>query len=140
MAYWLLKTEPEEFSWDDLVKRGKKGEAWTGVRNFTARAHLKAMKKDDKAFFYHTGDEKQVVGTATIIKEFYPDPTAKAGEPWVVVDVEADDPFVTPVTLAAVKADKRFADMPLVKYGRLSVQPVTPEQWKAICKMGGAKG
>jgi predicted RNA-binding protein with PUA-like domain len=140
MAYWLLKTEPEEFSWDDLVKRGKKGEAWTGVRNFTARANLKAMKKDDKAFFYHTGDEKQVVGTATIIKEFYPDPTAKAGEPWVVVDVEADDPFVTPVTLAAVKADNRFADMPLVKYGRLSVQPVTPEQWKAICKMGGAKG
>ena len=85
MAYWLMKTEPEEFSWDDQVKRGKKGEPWSGVRNFTARRHLKEMKKGDKFFFYHTGDEKQVVGIGEIIREAYPDPTAKAGEPWVAV-------------------------------------------------------
>ena len=139
MAYWLLKTEPEEFSWDDQVKRGAKGEPWTGVRNFTARRYLTEMKKGERAFFYHTGDEKQVVGVAKIIAESYPDPTAKKGEPWVVVDVEAVDSMPKPVTLADIKADKRFADMPLVKYGRLSVQPVTPEQWKMICKMGGMK-
>jgi predicted RNA-binding protein with PUA-like domain len=139
MAYWLLKTEPEEFSWDDLVKRGAKGEAWTGVRNFTARGNLKAMKKGDRAFFYHTGGEKQVVGVAKIIAESYPDPSAKKNEAWVVVDVQAADPMPKPVTLAGIKADKRFADMALVKYGRLSVQPVTPEHWKMVCKMGGMK-
>ena len=139
MAYWLLKTEPEEFSWDDQVKRGAKGEAWTGVRNFTARRHLKEMKKGDQAFFYHTGDEKQVVGIVEVIREQHPDPTAETGEPWVVVDVRAVEPMPKPVTLAAIKADGRFKDMALVKYGRLSVQPVTPAHWKAICKMGGMK-
>jgi predicted RNA-binding protein with PUA-like domain len=140
MAYWLLKTEPEDYSWGDLVKRGRKGEAWTGVRNFSARGHLKEMKKCDRAFVYHTGDEKQVVGVAEVIAEQYPDPTAKKDESWVVVDVAAIEPMPKPVTLADVKADKRFKDMALVKYGRLSVQPVTPEHWKAICKMGGIKG
>jgi predicted RNA-binding protein with PUA-like domain len=140
MAYWLLKTEPEDYSWDNLVKRGRKGEAWTGVRNFTARGHLKEMKKGDRAFIYHTGDEKQVVGVAEVTAEQYPDPTAKEGEAWVVVDVAAVEPMPKPVTLAEVKADKRFKDMALVKYGRLSVQPVTPEHWKAVCKMGGMKG
>jgi predicted RNA-binding protein with PUA-like domain len=140
MAYWLLKTEPEDYSWDNLVKRGRKGEAWTGVRNFSARGHLKEMKKGDRAFVYHTGDEKQVVGVAEVIAEQYPDPTAKKDEPWVVVDVAAIEPLPKPVTLADVKADNRFKDMALVKYGRLSVQPVTPEHWKAICKMGGIKG
>jgi predicted RNA-binding protein with PUA-like domain len=140
MAYWLLKTEPEDYSWDNLVKRGRKGEAWTGVRNFTARANLKEMKKGDRAFIYHTGDEKQVVGVAEVIAEQYPDPTAKKDEPWVVVDVAAIEPMPKPVTLADVKADRRFKDMALVKYGRLSVQPVTAEHWKAICKMGGTKG
>jgi predicted RNA-binding protein with PUA-like domain len=140
MAYWLLKTEPEDYSWDNLMKRGRKGEAWTGVRNFTARGHLKEMKKGDRAFIYHTGDEKQVVGVAEVTAEHYPDPTAKKDEPWVVVDVAAIEPLSKPVTLADVKADKRFKDMALVKYGRLSVQPVTPEHWKAICKMGGIKG
>jgi predicted RNA-binding protein with PUA-like domain len=139
MAYWLLKTEPEEFSWDDQVKRGAKGEVWSGVRNFTARRHLKEMKKGDQAFFYHTGDEKQVVGIVEIIREHHPDPTAEAGEPWVVVDTRATKPMPKPVTLAAIKADGQFKDMALVKYGRLSVQPVTPEHWKAICKMGGLK-
>ena len=139
MAYWLLKTEPEEFSWDDQVKRGAKGEVWSGVRNFTARRHLQEMKKGDQAFFYHTGDEKQVVGIVEIIREHHPDPTAEAGEPWVVVDTRATKPMPKPVTLAAIKADGQFKDMALVKYGRLSVQPVTPAHWKAICKMGGLK-
>ena len=86
MAYWLLKTEPEEFSWDDQVQRGAKGEPWNGVRNFTARRHLKEMKKGDRFFFYHTGDQKQIVGIVEVIREHYPDPTAGAGEPWVAVD------------------------------------------------------
>ena len=140
MAYWLLKTEPEDFSWDDQMKRGAKGEVWTGVRNFTARTNLKAMKKGDQAFFYHTGDEKQVVGIAEVIAEHHPDPTAKKDEPWVAVDIRAVEPLPKPVTLAAIKADAKFKDMALVKYGRLSVQPVSPEHWKAICKMGGVKG
>jgi predicted RNA-binding protein with PUA-like domain len=139
MAYWLLKTEPEEFSWDDQAKRGAKGEIWSGVRNFTARRHLKEMKKGDKFFFYHTGDEKQVVGIGEVIKEAYADPTAKAGEPWVAVTTAAIEPLPKPVTLAAVKADAKLKSMALVKYGRLSVQPVTADEWKTVCKMGGAK-
>ena len=140
MAYWLLKTEPEEYSWNDQVKSGGKGEAWTGVRNFTARRHLKEMKKGDLAFFYHTGDEKQVVGISEVVREAYPDPTADKGEPWVVVDVKAVEPFAKPVTLAAIKAEKSLKEMALVKYARLSVQPVTAAEWKAVCKMGGVKG
>lgn len=136
MAYWLLKTEPEEFSWADQVKKGAKGETWSGVRNFTARGHLEEMKKGERAFFYHTGKEKQVVGIVEVIKESYSDPTDPSGI-FVVVDVKADKPFKTPVTLAQVKADKKFKDMALVKYSRLSVQPVTAEEWKAICKLGG---
>jgi predicted RNA-binding protein with PUA-like domain len=139
MAYWLLKTEPEEFSWDDQLKHDKKGEAWSGVRNFTARGYLKEMKKGDKFFFYHTGDEKQVVGIGEIIREHYPDPTAKAGEPWVAVTTVADEPLPKPVTLAAIKAESKLKDMALVKYSRLSVQPVTEAQWKLVCKMGGVK-
>ena len=103
MAYWLMKTEPEEFSWDDQVKRGAKGEVWTGVRNFTARGHLKEMKKGDLAFFYHTGDEKQIVGVAEVIREAYKDPTDPKGV-FVVVDIKAVDPVPKPVTLAAIKA------------------------------------
>ena len=139
MAYWLLKTEPEAYSWDDLQKRGAKGDAWTGVRNFTARENLTSMKKGDRAFFYHTGEEKQIVGIAEVVREHYPDPTAGKGEPWVVVDVRAVEPVPKPVTLAAIKADARFKDMALVKYSRLSVQPVTAEQWKMVGKMGGMK-
>jgi len=139
MAYWLLKTEPEEFSWDDLKGKGAKGELWTGVRNHAAKKNLMTMKKGDRAFFYHTGEEKQVVGIAEVIREQHPDPTANAGEPWVVVDVKAVEPFSTPVTLAAIKAESGFKDMALVKYGRLSVQPVSGEHWKAICKLGGVK-
>ena len=137
MAYWLMKTEPEEFSWDDQVKRGKKGEPWSGVRNFTARRHLKEMKKGEKFFFYHTGDQKQIVGIGEIIRDVYPDPSAAKGEPWVAVTTAAVEPLPKPVTLAAIKAEPKLNDMPLVKYGRLSVQPVTPEAWKFICRMGG---
>ena len=139
MAYWLMKTEPEEFSWDDQVKRGKKGEAWSGVRNFTARKNLKDMKKGDKFFFYHTGDEKQVVGIGEIIKEFFADPTAAQGEPWVAVQTASLEPLPKPVTLAAVKAEPKLKDMALAKYARLSVQPVTDAEWKLVCKMGGMK-
>jgi predicted RNA-binding protein with PUA-like domain len=137
MAYWLMKTEPEEFSWDDQVKRGAKGEPWGGVRNFIARRNLKMMKKGEKFFFYHTGKEKQIVGIGEIIKGFYPDPTAEAGEPWVAVTTGAVAPLRTPVTLAAVKAEAKLKNMALAKYARLSVQPVTDAEWKLICKMGG---
>ncbi len=139
MAYWLMKTEPEEFSWDDQVKRGKKGESWSGVRNFTARKNLKDMKKGERFFFYHTGDEKQVVGIGEILAEAVADPTAKKGEPWVAVTTGAVEPVPHPVTLATIKAEPRLKDMALVKYGRLSVQPVTDEQWKLVCKMAGLK-
>ena len=138
MNYWLLKTEADTFSWDDQVKRGAKGEPWSGVRNFTARKHLKEMKKGDRAFFYHTGDEKQIVGVVEVIREHYTDPTDPK-KVFVAVDVKALWPLKTPVTLADVKADSRFKDMPLVKYSRLSVSPVTAAEWAAICKMGGLK-
>jgi predicted RNA-binding protein with PUA-like domain len=136
MAYWLLKTEPEEFSWDDQVERGAKGESWTGVRNFTARAHMKEMKKGDHAFFYHTGDQKQVVGVVEVIREAYPDPTDEKGV-FKTIDVKAVKPFPNPVTLAAIKAERKLADMALVRYSRLSVQPVRAQEWKIVCAMGG---
>ena len=139
MAYWLLKTEPEDYSWDEQVKRGAKGEVWTGVRNFTARGNLKNMKKGDLAFFYHTGDEKQIVGVVEVIREADKDPTDAKGV-FVVVDIKAVEPVPKPVTLAAIKAEPKLKDMALVKYARLSVQPVTPEQWKIVSKMAGLKG
>ena len=139
MAYWLLKSEPDSWSYDDQKKKGAKGDAWTGVRNFSARRYLKEMKKGDRAFFYHTGDEKAVVGIVEVTRDAYPDPTAK-GEPWVVVDVKAVEALPKPVTLAAIKQEAKLKDMALVKYSRLSVQPVTDAEWKLVCKMGGLKG
>ena len=136
MAYWLLKTEPDSYSWDDQVKKGAKGDAWTGVRNFRARGHLAAMKKGDLAFFYHTGDEKQVVGIVEVTREAYTDPTDET-QVFKAVDIKAIKPFKKPVTLAAVKADKRLKEMVLTKQPRLSVQPVTPEEWKIVCSLGG---
>ena len=138
MAYWLLKTEPEEFSWDDQVKRGVKGEPWTGVRNFIARGNLKSMKKGEQAFFYHTGKEKQIVGIVEIIKEAYKDPTDEKGV-FYAVDTRAVKPFVTFVTLAQVKTDPKLKSMMLVRSARLSVQPVTDEEWTYVCKLGGVK-
>jgi predicted RNA-binding protein with PUA-like domain len=139
MAYWLLKTEPETFSWDHQLKRGAKGEPWTGVRNFTARRHLQEMKKGDHAFFYHTGDEKQVVGIVEVIRESYKDPTDTDGK-FLAVDVKAVEPLPKAVTLASIRAETRLKDMALVKYARLSVQPVTAAEWKIVCHMGGKKG
>jgi predicted RNA-binding protein with PUA-like domain len=138
MAYWLLKTEPETFSWDDQMKRGAQGEPWTGVRNFTARKHLKEMKKGDLAFFYHSGAERRIVGLVEVIRESYPDATDPKGV-FVATDVKALSPMPEPVTLAAVKAAPRLKDMALVKYSRLSVQPVTAAEWTTVCKMGGMK-
>src|ERR1700758_5862083 len=136
MNYWLVKSEPSAWSWDQQVAKGAKGEAWTGVRNFTARQNLVRMKKGDLAFFYHSNEGKEIVGIAEIIKEAYPDPTDQTSK-FVCVDIKADKPLKTPVTLVAVKAEKKLADMELLRLSRLSVQSVTPEQWKIVCKMGG---
>jgi len=139
MAHWLMKTEPETYSWDEQVKRGAKGEPWTGVRNHQAKLNLMKMKKGDRAFFYHSGESKEVVGVVEVIREHYPDPTAKSGEPWVVVDVKAIEPLKKPVTLADAKAEPKLKAMVLVNNTRLSVQSVTADEWKIICKMGGVK-
>lgn len=134
MAYWLFKSEPGSWSWDDQVKKGKAGTEWTGVRNFTARNNMRAMKKGDRGFFYHSGDSKAVVGIVEVVKEAHPDSSDKE---WECVDVAAVEPLPKPVTLAGIKADKRLADMVLVKLSRLSVQPVTEAEWKIVCKLGG---
>ncbi len=139
MNYWLIKSEPTTWSWDMQVDKGATGDAWTGVRNHTAKQNLMKMKKGDRAFFYHSGEGKEIVGIAEIIRESYPDPTANSGDPWVAVDVKAVTPFKTPVTLAAVRAAPGLKDMALIKLSRLSVQPVTPAQWKIVCQMGGVK-
>jgi predicted RNA-binding protein with PUA-like domain len=138
MAYWLVKSEPGSWSWDQQMKAGAKGEAWTGVRNHQAKIHLTSMKKGDRAFFYHSGEGKEVVGIVEIVRTAYPDPTDKTGK-FVCVDVKAVEPLKTPVTLQAVKAEPKLADMQLVKFSRLSVQPVTDAEWKLVCKMGGMK-
>ena len=137
MAHWLMKSEPETYSWSEQVARGAKGEPWTGVRNHQAKLNLMKMKKGDRAFFYHSGGSKEIVGVVEVVREHYPDPTAAAGEPWVVVDVKAIEPMQTPVRLAAAKAEPRLAKMVLVNNTRLSVQPVSADEWKAVCKLGG---
>ena len=138
MAYWLFKTETETFSWDMQKKRGAKGEPWSGVRNFAAVKHMKAMKKGDLGFFYHTGGEKQIVGIVEVIAEYKPDPTDETGR-FGLVDVKAVKDVPKPVTLAQVKADPKLKAMVLVREARLSVQPVTEAEWKHICKLGGVK-
>jgi predicted RNA-binding protein with PUA-like domain len=137
MPYWLMKSEPGAWSWQQQMKSGAKGEAWSGVRNHQAKLNLMKMKIGDRALFYHSGEEKAAVGIAEIIRAHYPDPTAKPGEPWVVVDVKAVEPLPKPVTLGAIKAEPRLKAMVLVNNTRLSVQPVTDAEWKLICKMGG---
>mgnify|MGYP001048769934 FL=1 len=136
MNYWLVKSEPSVWSWDQQVAKGAKGEAWTGVRNHSAKLNMMKMKKGDRAFFYHSNEGKEIVGIVEIVKEHYPDPTDASGK-FVCVDIAADKPLKTPVTLEAIKADKKLADMELVKLSRLSVQSVTADQWKYICKLGG---
>jgi predicted RNA-binding protein with PUA-like domain len=134
MQYWLMKSEPDVYGWDKLVKEGRG--SWDGVRNWTARGNLKAMKKGDRAFFYHSNIGKEIVGVMEIAREAYPDKTDDTGR-WVMVDVVPVIPAKTPVTLEQIKADKRFADLALVKYARLSVQPVSAAHWKALCKLAG---
>jgi predicted RNA-binding protein with PUA-like domain len=136
MAYWLVKSEPGSWSWDQQVKAGAKGTPWTGVRNHTAKANLMKMKKGDRAFFYHSNEGKEIVGIVEVVKEHYPDPTDKT-ETFVVVDFKAVEPLKTPVTLVQAKADKKLAEMALIKFSRLSVQPVTADEWKHVCKLGG---
>ena len=138
MAYLLFKTEPETFSWEMQKKKGAKGEPWSGVRNFAAAKHMKAMKKGELGFFYHTGDEKQIVGIVEVIAEYKPDPTDETGK-FGLVDVKAVKDVPKPVTLARVKADPKLKDIVLAREPRLSVQPVTEAEWKHICKLGGVK-
>lgn len=134
MNHWLVKTEPDTYSWDDLVKE-KKG-VWDGVRNFQARSHLKAMKKGDLVFIYHTGDEKAVVGIGKVLTEGYPEPKDKD---WIAVDLAPEKKLKQPVTLAQVKADKKLSDMVLVRAARLSVQPVKPEEFDRIIALSEEK-
>src|SRR5688500_15513045 len=132
MNYWLVKQEPESYSFADFQKEGKTD--WTGVRNFTARNNLKEMKVGDKVFYYHSGDEKAVVGLAKVTKAAFPDPTADEGS-WVAVELEAGKTVKNPVTLASIKANPKLAEMKLVKLSRLSVLPVTKEEFDEIIEM-----
>ncbi|MDZ4775385.1 MAG: EVE domain-containing protein [Alphaproteobacteria bacterium] len=138
MAYWLVKSEPEVFSWGEQKKLGAKGGAWTGVRNHQAKIYLNTMQKGDRAFYYHSGGEKQIVGVVEVTKAAYPDPTDETAK-FVCVDVKAKEAFATPVTLASIKAEPKLTEMVLVKNSRLSVQPVTDAEWAIIAKMGGVK-
>ena len=137
MAHWLYKSEPFKWSWQQQVAAGEAGTFWNGVRNHSAKLNLMAMKKGDTGFFYHSNEGKEVVGIVEVIKEAYPDPTAEPGEPWVVVDLKAVKALPKPITLAQVKAEPRLAKMSLVTSMRLSVQPVTDEDWGIICELGG---
>jgi len=139
MAYWLFKSEPGAWSWDDQVKSGKKGAEWDGVRNHQAGNNMKAMKIGDLGFFYHSVDEKRIVGIVEVCKEWYPDPSDASGR-FGMVDVRAVEPMPEPVTLAQIKAEERLAELPLIKQSRLSVLPIDTKSWKLICKMGGMKG
>ena len=136
MAHWLYKSEPFKWSWQQQVEAGAKGTFWNGIRNHSAKLNMIAMKKGDTGFFYHSNEGKEIVGIVEVIKEAYPDPTAEPGEPWVVVDIKAIKPLLKPVTLATVKAEPRLAKMSLVTSMRLSVQPVTEEEWKVVCELG----
>jgi predicted RNA-binding protein with PUA-like domain len=136
MAYWLMKSEPEAWSWEQQKEEGVKGAEWDGVRNFQARNNMRAMKKGDLAFFYHSGDEKQAVGIVKVVKEAHPDSTDATGQ-WECVDVAAVKALPQPVTLAKIKATPALKAMVLVRSSRLSVQPVTDSEWRKVCAMGG---
>jgi predicted RNA-binding protein with PUA-like domain len=136
-AYWLVKSEPDAFSWDQQVANGV--EPWTGVRNHMARNNLAAMRCGDRAFFYHSNIGKEIVGVVEVVREAYPDPSADSGK-WVSVDMKAVAPLPRPVTLAEIKADPAFADFGLVRMSRLSVVPVSPEHWQLLCDRAGWHG
>lgn len=129
MAFWLLKTEPEAFSWNDQVARGQEGEPWSGVRNHQAKNYIKAMRPGDQAFFYHTSLYREIVGIADIVSEPYPDPTDIT---WAAITTVANRPFEHAVTLSQIKVHSALADMALIKQSRLSVQPVTNDEWDLI--------
>lgn len=136
MAYWLVKSEPSAYSWEQFEK--DKETQWTGVRNYAARLHLRAMKKGDEVLYYHSNEGLEIVGIAKVAKEAYQDPTTD-DERWVAVDLKAYRRLKHPVSLTQIKEDRRLADMALVRLGRLSVQPVTDEEWKAVMKLAGEK-
>ena len=136
MNYWLIKSEPGTWSWDDQMKSPKKTTEWDGVKNHQANNFLKDMKKGDRCFFYHSVNEKQIVGIVEVVKEWQPDPNTP-GDPWGYPMVKAVSPVKTPVTLADIKARASLKNMVLVKNSRLSVQPVKASEWKTVCKMAG---
>ncbi|WP_045388358.1 EVE domain-containing protein [Falsirhodobacter sp. alg1] len=136
MAYWLFKSEPDAWSWDQQVAKGEEGEEWTGVRNYVARNNMRAMVLGDRGFFYHSNVGKEVVGIVEVCGLSAPDSTSEDPR-WDCVTIRAVQPVKTPVTLEAVKADPRLADMVLVKNSRMSVQPVTETEWQIICEMAG---
>jgi len=138
MAYWLFKSEPDAWSWDQQKKKGAKGEPWSGVRNHTAKQNMMKMKAGELGFFYHSNEQKAVVGIVEVIGEYRPDPTDEKGQFGMVV-VKAVRDMPQPVTLAAAKANPRLNAMSLVTSFRLSVQPVTDAEWKEVCRMGGLK-
>ncbi|NPD20154.1 EVE domain-containing protein [Alterinioella nitratireducens] len=136
MKYWLFKSEPSTWSWDDQVAKGDAGEEWDGVRNYQARNFMREMEVGDRGFFYHSQKEKAVVGVVEVIAEAHPDSTTD-DERWECVDIKAIGPFATPVDLDTIKADPRLSEMVLVRNSRLSVQPVRAEEWRIICDLGG---
>src|SRR5437899_9205442 len=136
MQYWLVKQEPEAYSWSDLVKDRRT--AWTGVRNFQARANLRAMKMGDLVLFYHSVTDKRIVGVSRVVKEAYPDPTATEGD-WSAVDIEPLKPLKNAVELSRIKTDARLRDMKLIRQTRLSVTPATKEQFERVLKLGASE-
>jgi predicted RNA-binding protein with PUA-like domain len=136
VAYWLFKSEPSSWSWDQQVAAGKKGTFWNGVRNHSAKLNLMAMKKGEQGFLYHSNEGKAVVGIVEVIREYYPDPSDESGR-FGMVDVRAVRPLPRPVTLDEIKAEPRLGEMALVRQSRLSVQPVTAEEWRLVCRMAG---
>ena len=134
MRYWLVKSEPDAFSWDQQVSNGV--EPWTGVRNHAAKLNLKAMTKGDRAFFYHSNVGKEIVGIVEVAREAYPDPTAEKGD-WVSVDMKAVAPIPKPVSLTVIKAEPALDGILLIRQSRLSVMEISPEHWNKICEMGG---
>jgi predicted RNA-binding protein with PUA-like domain len=138
MAYWLFKSEPDVFGWDEQIALGAAGGEWHGVRNYQARNNMRAMVPGDRGFFYHSQKGREVVGIVEVTAPCHPDSTADDPR-WDCVDVRALRPLVRPVTLEAIRAEPRLAEMVLVKNSRLSVQPVTPEEWRRICEMGGTE-
>ncbi|MDQ7080320.1 MAG: EVE domain-containing protein [Paracoccaceae bacterium] len=138
MAYWLFKSEPSTWSWQDQLARGEAGEEWDGVRNYQARNNMRLMKVGDRGFFYHSQKEKAIVGIVEVITEAHPDSTTDDPR-WECVDIKAVQSLPRPVTLAMCKHDPRLADMVLVNNSRLSVQPVTEQEWQVICELGGVR-